>query len=67
MDASELYAQVKETLEPVQFRDFAANIRALGAQPISTTLENIKRILGSERVYLYKQLEHLIKKAEERK
>eukprot|EP00164_Ancoracysta_twista_P011078 GFYU01016930.1.p1 GENE.GFYU01016930.1~~GFYU01016930.1.p1 ORF type:complete len:188 (+),score=27.95 GFYU01016930.1:31-564(+) len=67
VDATTFYKQVKQVLEPSQFKLFASNIRMLNAQQqsVDQTLHNIHSIFGGQRPFLYSQLVKLIEQAEQ--
>ncbi|EFC50429.1 predicted protein [Naegleria gruberi] len=64
--AQELYLRVKKALSPDEFKNFSTNIRKLnmGEQSITTTLVNLREIIGEERQNLYSHLKRVISAGE---
>ncbi|KAG2377931.1 hypothetical protein C9374_009016 [Naegleria lovaniensis] len=64
--AQELYLKVKKALTPEEFKAFSSNIRKLnmGEQSITTTLVNLREVIGEDRQHLYAQLKRAISSGE---
>ncbi|KAF0983385.1 hypothetical protein FDP41_010450 [Naegleria fowleri] len=64
--AQELYLKVKKALTPEEFKAFSTNIRKLnmGEQSITTTLVNLREVIGEDRQNLYSQLKRAISSGE---
>jgi cell division protein FtsB len=62
VDAISFYKQVKQVLEPNDFQDFAANIKALnaGQQSVEETVRKVLAIIGEERPFLRAKFQRLV-------
>merc|ERR1711970_793753 len=62
VDAISFYKQVKQVLEPNDFQEFAANIKALnaGQQSMEETVRKVLAIIGEERPFLRAKFQRLV-------
>jgi len=62
VDAISFYKQVKQVLEPNDFQEFAANIKALnaGQQSVEETVRKVLAIIGEERPFLRAKFQRLV-------
>eukprot|EP00656_Telonema_subtile_P036928 TRINITY_DN409_c0_g1_i3.p1 TRINITY_DN409_c0_g1~~TRINITY_DN409_c0_g1_i3.p1 ORF type:complete len:146 (+),score=41.24 TRINITY_DN409_c0_g1_i3:529-966(+) len=62
VDAISFYKQVKQVLEPSDFQEFAANIKALnaGQQSVEETVRKVLAIIGEERPFLRAKFQRLV-------
>jgi len=67
VDANAYYSQVRKALTPLEFQNFASNIKSLNAghQTVEETLSVAKSILGEDKPFLFSQLQALVRQAQQ--